>query len=460
MGWIALSAGVAVLLVIAFKVWRRWIEPWREVDELLQAINQGRKPPKFLMTGNIRSQPIGLALEKLTQRLREWERVAHEGALGVQTIVGALPDGLVVVDQKHLIQMVNAEFRRAFGVPESDGVGAPLLEVVRDAAIDRAVTAALQDGSARRESMTAPAGDVRREMEVNVVPFRDASKGTAGAVILFRDVSHIRQVEEMRRDFVANVSHELRTPLSIFRGYLETLLDDPRQPPAELIRILEVMERHSDRLTTLVDDVLSLARLESPEARLEFSDIHLPEFLGVILRDWEKRLSAKSLQATLDAPDDLPVIAADENRLQEVIYNLLDNAVKYSQPGGKVWLSARQSEDRVQIGIRDEGAGIPAADLPRVFERFYRADKARSRQIGGTGLGLSIVKHIAQLHGGSVEAESELGRGSTFKVVLPIRPAGVAAECSRATDTTSAARENGAPEESEARPTRDHVTQS
>ena len=443
MGWLALGAAVAVLLVIALKVWRRWIEPWREVDELLQAITEGRKPPKFLMTGNIRSRPIGLALEKLAQRLRESERVAHEGTLSVQTIVGALPDGLVVVDEKHRIHMVNAVFRRAFGVPESGGIGAPMLEIVRDAATDRALAGALQDGSARRESLTVRTGDGRTEMEVNVVPFRDALRGTAGAVILFRDVSHIRQVEEMRRDFVANVSHELRTPLSIFRGYLETLLDDPRQPPAELIRILEVMERHSDRLTTLVDDVLSLARLESPEARLELTEVHLPEFLGVILRDWEKRLGAKSLQATLDAPDELPVIAADENRLQEVIYNLLDNAVKYSPPGGKVSLSARRVGDRVQISVSDEGAGIPAADLPRVFERFYRADKARSRQIGGTGLGLSIVKHIAQLHGGSVEAESEVGRGSTFKVLLPVvPPAHAAAAASMAPMPASAARDS------------------
>ena len=243
-----------------------------------------------------------------------------------------------------------------------------------------------------------------------------------GAVVLFRDITHVRQVEEMRRDFVANVSHELRTPLSIFRGYLETLLDDPKQPPGELVRILEVMERHSERLTTLVDDVLSLARLEAPESHLDLAEISLRPILSGILRDWEKRFAAKQLRAELDAPDDLPDIEADEGRVQEVIYNLLDNAVKYSQPGGQITVRAELAGDKVRVSVSDQGVGIPARELPRIFERFYRADKARSRELGGTGLGLSIVKHIAQLHGGSVEADSEVGRGTTISVLLPLAP--------------------------------------
>jgi signal transduction histidine kinase len=162
--------------------------------------------------------------------------------------------------------------------------------------------------------------------------------------------------------------------------------------------------------------------LESPAARLDYSEIYLPDYLANIWRDWEKRFGAKLLRARLEAPEDLPVLMADENRLQEVIYNLLDNAVKYSQPEGKITLRVQREEDSVRISVSDEGVGIPAADLPRVFERFYRADKARSRSVSGTGLGLSIVKHIVQLHGGSVEAQSEFGRGTTISVSLPIAP--------------------------------------
>jgi two-component system phosphate regulon sensor histidine kinase PhoR len=240
-----------------------------------------------------------------------------------------------------------------------------------------------------------------------------------GAVILFRDVSHFRKVEKMRRDFVANVSHELRTPLSIFRGYLETLLDDPQQPPGELLRILEIMERHSNRLNALVEDVLSLARLESPGMELNRAKVDLPELLHSIMRDWEKPFAAKQLKSHLNFPGNLPRIEADETRLQELIYNLLDNAVKYSKAGGTVSLRAEPDGATVRISVADQGAGIPREDLPRIFERFYRADKSRSAEQSGTGLGLSIVKHIAQLHGGTVEAQSELGKGTTVSVTLP-----------------------------------------
>ena len=264
-------------------------------------------------------------------------------------------------------------------------------------------------------------------MEVSAVPLGENSAQNEGAVVLFHEVTQLRQVEEIRRDFVANVSHELRTPLSIFRGYLETLLDDPHQPPGELLRILEVMERHSDRLNALVEDVLSLARLESPTAELDLSEISLPDFLGEILRDWEKRLEAKQLKSRLDVPLDLPKLEADESRLQEIIYNLLDNAVKYSPAGSLISLRAAVIGDRMRISVADQGIGIREADLPRIFERFYRGDKARSRELGGTGLGLSIVKHIAQLHGGTAEAESEPGKGTTISVLLPVNRERIAA---------------------------------
>jgi two-component system phosphate regulon sensor histidine kinase PhoR len=269
-------------------------------------------------------------------------------------------------------------------------------------------------------------------MEVSAVPFGTNSVGSKGAVVLFHDVSHFRKVEQMRRDFVANVSHELRTPLSILRGYVETLLDEPNQTPGELRRILEVMERHSDRLNALVEDVLSLARLESPGIELHRTEVELPALLHSIMRDWEKRFAAKKLKSHLNFPANLPHLEADETRLQELIYNLLDNAVKYSKPGGTVFLRAEADEDAVRLSVRDEGIGIPRGDLPRIFERFYRADKSRTSQHPGTGLGLSIVKHIVQLHGGRVEANSQLGEGTTFTVVLPAR---APAENNRVTQT-------------------------
>jgi two-component system phosphate regulon sensor histidine kinase PhoR len=420
MGWFALCLLAAVFIVTALVVWRRWIAPWKDVEELSQAIVDKRPPRKFLISANPQSRRIGLALEMLADRQRELEERFREGEFSVQAVFGAMLDGLVVVDDRRRVRMMNREFRRVFGLEEAEP-GAPLLEMIRHASIDRLVLEAIRVREPRRESIQMSRGPSEgREMEVSAVPLGENSAQTEGVVVLFHDVTQLRQVEEMRRDFVANISHELRTPLSIFRGYLETLLDDPQQPPGELLRILEVMERHSDRLYALVEDVLSLARLESPAAELDLSEISLPEFLQEILRDWEKRLEAKQLKSHLDVPLDLPKLEADESRLQEIIYNLLDNAVKYSQPGGRISLQAAVSGDRVRISVSDEGIGIRANDLPRIFERFYRADKARSRELGGTGLGLSIVKHIAQLHGGTAEAQSEPGKGTTISVLLPL----------------------------------------
>ena len=419
MGWLAFCGLATIGLVTALVLWRRWVVPWKDAEELVDVVAAERTPRKFLISGNARARRIGLALETLSNRQRALGERVREGELSAQTVFGAMLDGLVVVDGKNRVRLMNRAFRELFGV-EREGPGVPLLELIRHASVDRLVLEASRAGEPRRESIQLPRGPGQgRELEVTAVPLGENARQMEGAVILFRNVTQLKQVEEMRREFVANVSHELRTPLSIFRGYLETLLDDPQQPPGELLRILEIMERHSDRLNALVEDVLSLARLESPGIKLDLTEVDLAELLHSIMRDWEKRLAAAQLKSHLNFPGNLPLLTADENRLQEVIYNLLDNAVKYSQPGGTVSLRAEIEGDRVRISVSDQGVGIREADLPRIFERFYRAEKGRSRELGGTGLGLSIVKHIVQLHGGTVDAQSEPEKGTTISVLLP-----------------------------------------
>jgi two-component system phosphate regulon sensor histidine kinase PhoR len=259
-----------------------------------------------------------------------------------------------------------------------------------------------------------------RELEVSAMPLKDDVDATNGVVVLFHDITQRKQVDEMRKDFVANVSHELRTPLSILRGYIETLRDNPDTSPKELARILEVMERHSKRLGFLVDDLLTLAQLESINPNLQLSGVSLEKLFGNVVRDWERKFTEKRLKVIVDLGEDPPALRADETRLQEILYNLLDNAVKYSHEGGEIRLQALRNGEEVSLSVSDNGIGIGKEDLPRIFERFYRADKARSRALGGTGLGLSIVKHIVQLHGGRVEAESEPGEGTTIRIVFPL----------------------------------------
>jgi two-component system phosphate regulon sensor histidine kinase PhoR len=420
MGWFAFALAVAALLITWWQLWSRWIQPTRELKALLEEVTAEKMPRTFLITGSPRLRAIALALEQLARREAQLRTRVQAGEFGVQAIVGAIADGLVVADRERRIRLTNRAFREAFQLG-SEVRDLTLLESVRDAAVERLLGEALEHGRTQRGAITIqrPPGP-ERHFEVVIEPIKNEAAEVNGAVILFRDVTELRQTETMRRDFIANVSHELRTPLSILRGYLETLLDNPKQSPAELLRIFEVMERHSNRLNLLVDDVLSLARLEGPGMALDLTNIRPANFLRGIMHDWEKKFRSKNLRAELEASEDLPHFCGDEARLQEVVYNLLDNAVKYSPDGGRIFVSATRNHQHLILSVSDDGPGIPARDLPRIFERFYRADKARHRQLGGTGLGLSIVKHIAQLHGGTVEAESELGQGTTVRVHLPI----------------------------------------
>jgi two-component system phosphate regulon sensor histidine kinase PhoR len=420
--WFVATVGFIIACIAAQRFWRAWLRPWRDLEELVTEVINGRAPRTFLVDGNASAQRIGVAMEDVFLRQRELAKRAEEDELNIRTILGAMRDGLAVVDADGRVGLLNAASRQLFAIND-ERLGANVMETFRDTMVADVVTRTLRTGATATESINlrgaSSSGD--RRVAVTSLPMKQEDGAMRGAVVLFHDVTQLQQLEQVRREFVSNVSHELRTPLSIFRGYLETLLDEPDLPPEERARILQVMEKHSTRLHSLVDDLLSLARLEAPDPHLKPAPVSVDQFLRRVAKEWEKKTAAQQLRIVLELESDLPTISADEARMEEVVYNLLDNAVKYSSAGGQIRLRAQRAEaGHVAISVTDEGAGIAAADLPRIFERFYRADKARSREVGGTGLGLAIVKHIAQLHGGSVEAESQLGRGTTIRVILPI----------------------------------------
>jgi two-component system phosphate regulon sensor histidine kinase PhoR len=355
-------------------------------------------------------------LEKIFHDLKQLNKQIAKRESGMQTIFSAMHDALLVVDSNRHVILANQMFRKLFGLPQVS-VGTPLLDVVRDATLDRVIADALVGGGPVRSELALEGSQI----ELHAIATRNDAGDVTGALVLFHDITELKKMDQVRRDFVANVSHELRTPLSILRGYIETLLESPETSREELLRILGVMKRHSKRLDLLVEDLLTLAQLESANPNLQLGNVDLSSFFEEVVRDWEKKLANKQLNVIVDIPPDLPPIYADRVRLQEALYNLLDNAVKYSRQHGEIRLMARQRDDEIALSVSDNGIGISKEDLPRIFERFYRADKARSHdKIRGTGLGLTIVKHIAQLHGGRVEAESEMQKGTTVRVVLPI----------------------------------------
>jgi two-component system phosphate regulon sensor histidine kinase PhoR len=415
--WFIVVLICIALGAVAFVVWRKWIAPWRQVEEVIAQIGRGERPRTFLMEGSAPAQRIGFQLENIVNDLEQFQKQIAKRESGMQTIFSAMHDALLVVDSNRQVILTNQTFRKLFDAPEIP-LATPLLEIVRDPALDRLLTDAFRgDGPVRCELAV---DDLH--IELHAVATKNDAGQITGALVLFHDITELKKMDQVRRDFVANVSHELRTPLSILRGYIETLLDSPKTPHEELTRILWVMERHSNRLELLVEDLLTLAQLESGHPDLQLGNVDLSSFFRELTRDWEKKLTSKQLNITVDVPSDFSSILADRTRLQEAVYNLLDNAVKYSREDGEIRLSARRRDNHIELSVSDDGIGIAKEDLPRIFERFYRADKARSADaVRGTGLGLAIVKHIAQLHGGRVEAESELEKGTTIRVLLPTR---------------------------------------
>jgi two-component system phosphate regulon sensor histidine kinase PhoR len=428
--WLIISIGLGSIIAFAYVAWRNWIAPWRQIERLVRQITAGERPRTFLVEGGRRARQVSLALENIFARQHAIAEQFAQRESGTKTILSAMHDGLLVVDAGGRVVVANETFRKLFSLREVSG-GTPLLDAVRNAELHQLIAETLRNGEPRQSelSLTGAQKNSERWLQVSAVPMKNDKIETGGAVVLLHDVTELKRVNEMRSDFVANVSHELRTPLSILRGYIETLLDNPKTSAKELARILEVMERHSKRLGLLVDDLLTLAQLESANSSLQLSEVNLSELFGRVVRDWEKKLVEKRLKVMVDLPQTVAVVRADETRLQEVLYNLLDNAVKYSHEKGEIRLHAEQGNDgEIALSVSDSGVGIGKNDLPRIFERFYRADKARSPEnIRGTGLGLSIVKHIAQLHGGRVEAESELGQGTTVRVLLPLQLSNAAA---------------------------------
>src|SRR6266513_887306 len=420
MYWLILGVLCALFAVTALLLWQKWSAPWPQIEQLVSQIGRGESPSTFLVNGGAAPNRIGLALETIFARRQELQRQIAGRESDTQTILGAMEDGVLVIDARSRITLMNPTFQKLFDLRDP-AVDVSLVEAVRHATLDQLVAETLGTGEAMRSelSVTDSRTHSERHIEVSAVPIKKANDEMSGAVVLFHDITELKRLDQIRREFVANVSHELRTPLSILRGYIEVLLDEPETQREELARILSIMERHSKRLQRLVDDLLSLAQLESSQATLELSDVRVDALFNNLIRDWKEKLAAKNLKVCVDSTPEAFTLHADGTRLEEVLYNLLDNAVKFSPENCQIHLRATRRGSDMVLSVTDNGVGIGKEHLPRLFERFYSADKARSRELGGTGLGLAIVKHIAQLHGGRVEAESELGKGTTIRVVLP-----------------------------------------
>lgn len=373
----------------------------------------------FVFRGRL--QRMHLAYETQLNVLRAQTRENAEKLQAQQrALLNSMTEGLLVLDDDDAIQLTNRALHRMFNLTEAIQ-GKTVLEAFRSHALSAIVEALKTQETVIGSELELPSVQTDRNqwLQVNAATVLDDDKQRLGAILVFRDVTRLKQLENTRREFVANVSHELRTPLSMIKGYAETLLGGAINDPEVSSRFLETIERHSDRLAHLINDLLVISELESGQMKLERQPIAIHQLVDSVFQDLRERAEARGISLSNMVGEDL-VVEADANRLRQVLWNLIENAIKYGKQHGRVVVgSALADSGQIQISVTDDGAGIPREALARIFERFYRVDKARSREAGGTGLGLSIVKHIVQAHGGRTGVESELGQGCTFYFTMP-----------------------------------------
>jgi two-component system phosphate regulon sensor histidine kinase PhoR len=331
------------------------------------------------------------------------------------TILSSMTDGLVAIDHRQRILLVNeaAEKLMAFRIPQPRG--RLLWEVVPTDSILKAVSEVMLTGQ-RKTLQVSPVES--RQLQVTVCRLPPADR-PAGLVIVAHDITESARYEELRKEFVANVSHELRTPLSVIKGYVETLRDGALDDRPRAMRYLETVERHSEQLTNLVNDLLDLSRLDSAAGFSHSGPVSVDAIVRKVVELMQPAIEKKRQSLTVRLSPQTLQVLGNGDYLQRAISNLVENAVKYTPEGGSLGIELRQEAGWVIVDVTDNGLGIPEEEVPRIFERFYRVDRSRSREMGGTGLGLSIVKHIMQTHGGSVEVHSKVGEGSLFRLRLP-----------------------------------------
>ena len=406
----ALLAGLGAAMAAAWAVARGMTRRLREVAARYASAGTSPGHGTADEIGFV-TRAIDASVGELRQRLEELSRDEAR----MEAILSGMVEGVVVLDRQGRVQLVNRAAQAMLHV-DTSALGRLYLEVIRHPDISAQLTAALQGADGDPQEL--PLGrDTSRLFVARAAPVGGAG---GGAVLVLHDITDLRMADQVRRDFVANVSHELRTPLTAIRGYVEALTDEPRDAE-QTRRFLDIIARHSARMERLVTGLLRLARLDAKQEVLDLTSCDIQPVFGAVITDLSPAIDARRQRISVTVAPEARTIEADPAKLHDIVRNLVENAVNYSPEGATIELEALGRDGMVAIVVSDSGPGIPPEDLRRVFERFYRVDKARSRP-GGTGIGLAIVRHLVELHGGQVTAENRPGGGARFTVALPHRP--------------------------------------
>jgi two-component system phosphate regulon sensor histidine kinase PhoR len=405
----ASALGLLLALVLAAIVAQSVASRLKRIVRFAGQIAEGDLTARISESGGDEIAQVAMALDRTARRLEENFAALRESRAQLEVLLNSMNDGVIAVSPEMKVLWANQAMAGLVHSPAK--IGGSVTELVRHPDFLATLRSAL--ASRHRESAIVPALLGARAFSVTAEPLPDG-----GVVSVLHDISGIERVEKTRRDFIANVSHELRTPLTSIRGYAETLLDSAEMQSGNAREFLQIIRRNAERMARLTEDLLVLARVESGEEKLDLQS-HAPrQLMQEAAAALQENAHAAGVELTLDLAPETPV-TADAYAIQQVLGNLISNALRYAQGGKKIVLGATGQPHHVEFYVRDFGPGIPSEHLPRIFERFYRVDKARSRETGGTGLGLAIVKHIVLNHGGTVRVESTMGRGTTFFFTLP-----------------------------------------
>jgi len=390
--------------------------PLAEVAKSVEAIAAGNVPAR-VKAGTDEIGALGHAVNNLAQKLNKEKNQANLEQSKVDTVLLNMTEGVLVTNKKGDVVLLNPSAQKLFMVG-GDYLGKKPIEVIRNNAVQEAIEAVIankEKAPSRQINLFSPEEKIIKISASAILRAEEFE----GVVVVFHDITELRRLEKIRQEFVANVSHELRTPVASIKGYAETLLEGALDEKENAREFVKIIHDDSNRLAKLVDDLLDLAKIESGKMKMVFMAIDPKVYIHRAISILENTARQKSIIIKEDYRGETPKIKADEVRFAQVLINLIDNAVKYTPENGAVTIAVYAEDGHVRFDIIDTGIGIEKKDLPRVFERFYRADKARSREAGSTGLGLSIVKHIVQAHGGDVRVESEINKGSTFSFSIP-----------------------------------------
>jgi two-component system phosphate regulon sensor histidine kinase PhoR len=402
--------------VLGLFVAHRFTGPFVSISRAARAISAGNFQERLEIRRHDAFGAFAQSFNLMASQLQERIETITDDRTNLWTILSSMVEGVVAVDQQGRVILMNGVAAEILGADPRLAQGSSFESVTRVGEVQDAVAETMRSGVRLVREVLLSAVPRDRILEIYVSPIREPS---GGVVVVLHDVTELRRLEGVRRDFVANVSHELKTPLTVIRGIVETLLDDEDIEAATRVRFLQKANVQTERISSIVTDLLRLARLESEEAGGERETLDLREPVLASVRSLQPSADDKRIELRVDVSTDELLVGGDRNALRLVVDNILDNAVKYTR-AGHVSVRLTRDADRALLEIADTGVGIAPAEQERIFERFYRVDKARSRELGGTGLGLSIVRNAVHAHGGVVQCVSELGRGSTFRVWIPL----------------------------------------